>query len=315
MHPFLAAHVDGDDAPPFTRRAAHAAGVSDHALSLLVSEGRLRRPLHGTYVTAGRPDDTTSRAEALRLVVPRGCFLCDETAAFLHGADGAAGSANDDLRTHVVRCFRPAEAGRLRRTTTDSGERTLLESDLMEVAGLVTTTPLRTALDLGRLRPRGRALAAMDALARVGDFGAPELVAELPRLRRQRGVVQLRQLAPLVDRGAQSPPESILRLAWYDARLPPPETQIEVVLNGVSRFLDLGTRKLRFAAEYDGVDFHADPEQVRDDLERRRLFSERRWHIEVFSRADLAGPAADPVGRLIRTFHDHVRRTRPGHRL
>lgn len=55
--------------------------------------------------------------------------------------------------------FRPGDGGRVRNTLCDSGRRTVLErGDLVELGGLVSTTPLRTALDLGRLRHADRAL-------------------------------------------------------------------------------------------------------------------------------------------------------------
>lgn len=314
MDDFLEQHLDGEQPRPFTRGAAVRAGVADHELERLVDEGRLRRPVYGTYAATALPDDVATRAAALRLVVPPGAFLCDETAAYLHGADGAAEAANDDLAPHVVRCFRPPDDGRVRRDGVRGGERALAPEDLELVDGLAVTTAPRTALDLGRLRSRGRALAAMDSLAAAGGFAAADLVREVPRFRGERGVVQLRELAPLVDPGAQSPPESILRLAWHDAGLPAPETQVEVLLEGVPRRIDVGTRRTRFGAEYDGLEFHADPEQVRDDLARRRLFEERRWHIEVFGRADIFGPGADPTGRLVRAYDDHLHRVRPGTR-
>ena len=48
-----------------------------------------------------------------------------------------------------------------------SGERTLGPDDLMRVGGIWVTTPLRTALDLGRLLRRDQALAGLDAMLRL----------------------------------------------------------------------------------------------------------------------------------------------------
>ena len=66
--------------------------------------------------------------------------------------------------------FKHADAGRLRNKLATSGERTVLPRDLMDVGGLCVTTPLRTALDLGRFLTRDQALSALDALLRLGLF-------------------------------------------------------------------------------------------------------------------------------------------------
>ena len=86
----------------------------------------------------------------------------------------------------------------------------------MVIEGVVTTTLLRTALDLGRLAHRDLAIGALDALLRHGEFSSEELLDGVARFRGQRGVVQLRALAPLTAPRAESPGESVLRLRWLD---------------------------------------------------------------------------------------------------
>ena len=52
-----------------------------------------------------------------------------------------------------------------------SGERAVEEGDLTEIAGLRVTTPLRTALDLGRLsRNNDVRLHGMDTMLSLGAF-------------------------------------------------------------------------------------------------------------------------------------------------
>ena len=97
------------------------------------------------------------RIAALRLVVPDGCFVVDRTAAWLHGAPMVL-APNDHLQPPKVSMFKHADAGRLRNELARSGERTVLPRDLMDVGGLCVTTPLRTALDLGRFLSRDQAL-------------------------------------------------------------------------------------------------------------------------------------------------------------
>jgi hypothetical protein len=294
---------------PFTRKQALAGGLTDRRLHLLVGRGQLRRPVEGVYVAAQVPDGLEVRAQVLMLVVPEGCFVCDETAAWLHGARMAM-APNSHLEVPTVSFFRPADAGRLRNALVTSGERTLAPADLMQVNGLLTTTPLRTALDLGRLRRRDQALAAMDALLGLGAFSHEELLASVERFARQRGVVQLRWLAPLADGLAESAGESALRLRWYDAGLPRPQLQISVVVDGHEVFrIDMGLEELLFGAEYDGEEWHSSPEQRAADTERRAWLSEeRRWLLEVFRRRNVYGLRQDADRRLDAAFA-HARTT------
>lgn len=283
---------------PFTRAAALRAGITDKKLRGLVAHGLLRRPVAGVYVAARLPDSWQLRAEALRLVVPRGSFACDETAAWLHGATMAL-APNSHVTLPRVAFFRPADEGRLRNPLVASGERTVAPGDLMDVDGLLVTTPLRTALDLGRLRHRDQALSALDALLRLGVFTRDELLGSVERFARQRGVVQLRWLAPLADGRAESAGESALRLRWYDAGLPAPQLQILVPREGREPLrIDLGLEELRFAAEYDGAEFHASPEQGRHDAARRVLLREMGWLVEVFDRTSVYGFGQDADLRL-----------------
>src|SRR3954470_23148466 len=271
---------------PFTRRQAVEAGISDNRLGRLVKLGLLRRPVASVYVAAQAPDTLLLRTAVLALVVPPGSFVCDRTAAWLHGA-AMARAPNEHLEVPQVSCFRPRYAGRLRNGVADSGERTVPPDDLVEVGGVLATTPLRTALDLGRLaRTRDLAMAGMDALLALGSFTHEELLSEVPRFARQRGVRRLRALSPLADGGAQSPGESALRLRWYDAGLPRPRTQVPVPLgDGATWWLDMGLEDLRFAAEYDGKEWHTSSEQVEHDRRRRNWLQRRGgWAVEVFDR-------------------------------
>ena len=165
---------------------------------------------------------------------------------------------NDHLVVPRAHVFCPP-GYRLRNGLASSGERFLRPHDIAEMGGLRVTTPLRTACDLGRLLHRDQALAAMDSIARLRRFSVTELVASVPRYAGYRGVVQLRAFAPLVDPEAESPPESILRLRWLDVGLPRPRCQVPVASpRGGTWWLDMGLEDERYAAEYDGEEFHGE---------------------------------------------------------
>lgn len=294
---------------PFTRKQALAAGLNDRRLRFLVGRGLLKRPIVGVYVGAHVPDSTDLRARVVRLVAPPGAFVCDETAAWLHGARMAM-APNSHLFVPKVCFFRLADAGRIRSPLAVSGERTVTDEDLTTVGGVLTTTPLRTACDLGRLRRRDQAIAALDALLSLGVFTREELLLAIERFAKQRGVRQLRWLAPLADGRSESYGESVLRLRWYDAGLPTPQLQISVVVNGREVFrLDIGLEELLFAAEYNGEQWHTSAAQVAKDASRLTwLAEERDWWIEVFDKGNVHGRGQDADVRLRRAFEEVKRR-------
>ena len=128
------------------------------------------------------------------------------------------------------------------------------------------TTALRTACDLGRMLWRFDALAAIDGFLRAG-VDHDELFDEIDRFKGFRGVVQLRRLAAIADKGAESGPESALRLHWHEASIPAwPQTQIWVPGDdGTPRFrIDIGDPEVRFGAEYYGEEFHDEDAEEHD---------------------------------------------------
>lgn len=294
---------------PFTTAMARDVGLTYKALHRLTDSGALRRPIEGVYVGADLPDTIELRCRMLALVVPADCFVCDRTAAWLHAGDRALGP-DEHLGVPPVSCFRPSDAGRLRNGLADSGEREIRPRDLMEVRGLVVTTPLRTALDLGRLQPTlDLRLHGMDTMLGLERFSHEQLLAEVPRFNRRRGVVTLRVLAPLADGGSESFGESALRRRWYDAGLPRPRTQVPVEIDGTVYRLDMGLEEERCAAEYDGAAWHSTAAQRQRDDTRRMLLADAGWRIEVFRRSQVFGHGQDADRRLRIAFLDV--RTRP----
>lgn len=273
---------------PFTSGQARQVGVDGNVLARLVRQGLLRRVVRGVYVDTAVPDSIGERARALALAVPEAAVITDATAAWLFGVDVLpAGSYFGPMPP--VQYFRLSDHTRIRRSSVQSGRRMLEDSDLLSIGDVVVTTPLRTACDLGRSLRRERALGAMDALLHLGDFTAAELGAQVDRFRGRRGVVQLRELVPLADGRAESLRESELRLMWIDAGLPRPDLQIPVLQrSGHEPFrLDLGDARVKYAAEFDGEEWHSTPEQIARDAWRRRLIRGDGWTIDVFRKADL----------------------------
>ncbi len=296
---------------PFTTQQALLAGVTRNVLTRFVRQGLLRRVVKGVYVDATVADTLRLRAQALAMVVPETAVVTDRTAAWLHGVDILA--PGDHLALPPISIFQPAGKTRVRTAVSLGGERGLSADDVTCVHGIPVTTPLRTALDLGRLTPRDHAIGALDGLLRQGTFTKDDLVAEVERFKGFRGVVQLRLLAPVADGRAESPAESVLRLRWLDAGLPCPDLQIVILdEHGHEKYrLDLGLEEIRYAAEYDGRDFHSSTaQQGRDRLRRQWLRDRRGWTVDVLDHDNVFGPR-QRAGAIIRAGI----RTAKGNRL
>jgi hypothetical protein len=291
---------------PFSAREATRAGVDASLRRRLVERGLLRPVLRGVFVAGGVPDSLRLRVAALELVVPDHAVVVDRTAAWLHGVDALPRSAIHRMPALDVVS---RESSRLRRPGVASGVRDLRTRDVEHFGRLTVTTSLRTACDLGRRLWRFDALAAIDGFLRLGlDHGL--LLSESERFKGHRGVRQLRELVPLGDPGAESPPESALRLHWYDAELPKPETQIWVPDDdGRPRFrIDVGHREVRYGAEYFGEEFHPDEQDDHDEARLAWLRKRRDWVMDVFMKTDVYGTALVASDRLRHGFADAVAR-------
>lgn len=276
---------------PFTTRHARDHGLSRDHLGALCREGLLAHPMRGCFHVAHLPDSLDLRVSCLRILVPSACVVTDRTAGWLHGASMIL-APGDHLVVPKVSVFH-LPGNRLRNDLSRSGERTLAERDITEIQGVRVTTPIRTACDLGRLLSRDSSFAALDSMLGLGQFTHDDLNREVERFRGYRGVRRLRTFAPLADGRSESFGESVLRLRWYDGGAPClPETQIEVFSEG-GRFVarvDLGVERWRYAAEYDGAEFHG-PEQAEQDRRRREQLYELGWIVDVFRQEHLFGRA------------------------
>ena len=273
---------------PFQAQFARDVGVPQHLLTELVRRRLLLQPLKGVYVARQLSDSTWLRTECLRLVVPDDAVIVDRHAAWLLGAPMSL-EPGENIEARPISVFRPSGHGRLRNDLSHSGERNLRPSDVMELDRLLVTTPLRTAWDLGRVRYPEPALSGIDAMLRLG-VDKSELLDGVERFKGMRWVTTLRAVARLGDGRAASPPESVLRLRWIQAHLPEPVPQLEV-RDGkhLLGLLDLGNEELRYAAEYDGEEWHSSPDEQEHDRLRRHAIRNEGWIVDVFTRKDVFG--------------------------
>lgn len=286
---------------PFTDADLTAIGIPRARRRRAQRGGAIRPVVRGVFVRTGLPDTLELRARAVSRVVRPHHVVTDRTAAWLHGVDAHVYAEHDGVPSVEMCALRWHEPTSL--SGTDCRTRDLRPDDVTTLLGVPVTTPLRTALDLGCCLRRREAFAAINALARLHRFDGNDLQRELPRFRRRRGVIQLRELVAVAEPRLESQRESWMLLAIVDASLPLPEPQVWIEVDGVRRYrLDLAYRRLRVCIEYDGDAAHRGREAY--DEERRRWLRDHGWTVIVLTEGDFTGDALDRWLRQLRAALD-----------
>lgn len=240
---------------------AQAAGLEQRSGALAAKRGTL------TVLDprASTPADRWSRkrrahalATAGSVLVNRSHVAAHRSAAIVHGLPTMRVPAAPELSVTP------------RRTTHRRGahEATLRAGDVCRWWGVPSTTIPRTIADLMRTDRRDGLMAA-DAALHEGLVTVDELAATLARMRRWPGVPQARELLSFADPLAESPLESLTRLALHDDGVPPPELQVEIAVPGrrVPYRVDMLWPRHRLILEVDGLGKYNDAVLRR---ERRR---------------------------------------------
>ncbi len=119
----------------------------------------------------------------------------------------------------------------------------------------------------------------------------------LGRHRNLQGIVKAREALALMRVGADSGPETLLRLAMRDAGLPEPDLQITLWQGKGAPSADAGYRQRKIALQYDG-DHHLDEPQRHSDRRRDNAFVAAGWTVLIFTQRDLANGFQDAVIRI-----------------
>jgi uncharacterized protein DUF559 len=161
------------------------------------------------------------------------------------------------------------------------------------------TPPAWTAVEVARELRRPRALATLDAALRSETCSRGELWRAAVDQAGRRGIVAVRELIPLADALAESPMESEARLAMIDGGLPHPKLQYEIIDgNRELRRVDFAWPEQRVAVEYDGIDWHSDPDAMRRDRKRRAALEDVGWVVISIVFEDVRYRAWELVARI-----------------
>lgn len=272
---------------PFVGSEALATGaISERAMR------RLYAPIYpGVYVPRDATVSARDRAQGAWLWSKRRGIVAGLSAAAVLGAKYIDGSEPAEL----IHDNRRAPTKLVVRT-----ER-VLPSELMTMTAMRVTTPARTAFDLGRhLEDRTVAVQRLDALANATGLKHVDVEAVIAAHAGARGLPRLRRVLPLMDAGAESPQETVARLALIDAGLPAPQTQVRV-FDEYRQFLarlDMAYEDFKVGIEYDGPQHWTDPSVRQRDIDKQFALTELDWVIIRVSRDLLRYRRATYVARV-----------------
>ncbi|MBX7435273.1 hypothetical protein JDV09_24695 [Mycobacterium sp. Y57] len=233
-----------------------------------------RRLFPDVYVPAEAILTLRERTTGAWLWSGRNAIVTGRAAAALHGAKWVGRTVPIEL---IFRCGRPPPGIVARNERIDADE-------IAERAGLLVTTPQRTALDLARHLPRDHAVASLDALAQATDVKAVDVLALAQRYPGARGIARAVTALSLMDGGAQSPRETWLRLILVDEWRDPVRTQIKVDDGSQTSYLDMGYDEPMVGLEYEGAHHSQDRLTYVKDIGRAEFIERQGWHdIRVVS--------------------------------
>lgn len=235
--------------------------------------------------------------------------LCHFTAARIWRV-GLPLWADCDWRIHLAR----PRGGSIPRRANVAGHRLDLRSgDVVMLDGVRVTSPERTYLDLAATLPLDDLVAAGDSLVsehgpefpspRVALTSIEALDAMLLQHAGARNIRRAREALGLVRVGADSPPETHLRLAIIRGGLPEPELNHVVWGPGGAPELwpDAAYPSYGVALQYDGV-HHSEPGQHLRDISRARVTDRLGWLEVRVSKEDLLGERPAVIGRVRRAL-------------
>jgi very-short-patch-repair endonuclease len=280
----------------------------------LVRRGDLIALAHGVYATA-------DFADRLLMVPNRACILragsalatagpgsvaSHHTAALLHGLDllGRPPSA--------VAITRPPGVG------SKSGKRGVhvytARLPSSHVGGRFTipvTTVSRTVVDLARNGDFRAGVVAADSALHQRLASKKDLLRVLADCERSRGKRMAEQVVAFADKLAESPLESIARVAMRDCGLPQPELQVVVQCKNASYRTDFLWRRFWTVAEVDGAVKYDDRSQAMRQLRRDADLREAGYEVVHFSWQEITSTPLHVAG-VIRAAFERGKRLHGG---
>ncbi|AYF98734.1 hypothetical protein [Protaetiibacter intestinalis] len=267
-----------------TRPEALDQGFTDRQVAALIRLKQLHRVRPGEYAL---PEEWTTAEphERHRELVLRTSERVAEPQVYSHLAAAALwgirilGTWPTRVDVLVPRSSGGRSSGRLRRHAIGYDDR-----DVVELDGILVTSPAQTVVDLARMLPFMDAVVAADSALGTAFGRAPlttlDEISKIVRAAgRGRGVARARAALAFADRRAEAPPETVSRVGATVLGFPPPEPQKEFATASGRRRVDLWWGAFGRVGESDGRAKYTDPALLRgrspDEVFRREKQRDR----------------------------------------
>ncbi|MBC6465230.1 endonuclease domain-containing protein [Actinomadura alba] len=184
-----------------------------------------------------------------------------------------------DLRIHVAVPAKTPTPPRHRGMKVH--EYTIAPEQIGRIDTFLVVRPERLFLELSAALPRIDLIVAGDQMLRRELTDSDSLRGFLSQCYRRRGVQRARAAVPHLEKNADSPPETRLRMLLVDAGLPRPVANQDVH-NGWGVWLakpDLSYPAQKIAIQYEGGHHREDPRQYSYDIERDGRLIDLGWIV------------------------------------
>jgi predicted transcriptional regulator of viral defense system len=265
------------------------------------SAGQVRTLVrHGAIVPIGRGRYVSKAVSRQFATVPHSDHVLRCAAALAdNGPEGVISHASAAL-IHTIDLIgdQPAEVTITSRNGGRRGHRNgihtyanaMPDQHIVSKYGLRVTTPARTVLDLARTLSFGAGVVAADSALHQGLTTVAELLYVAGPYRQRRGGHRLHRVVMFADGLAESPLESLARVAFDEGGLPPPELQARIAAanDDVIGRADFLWRRYKLIVEVDGeAKYDADPRRARAELLRDKALRRAGYEVIHFSWAEI----------------------------
>jgi Protein of unknown function (DUF559) len=172
------------------------------------------------------------------------------------------------------------------------------------------TSVERTVIDLARTLPFRSGVVVADSALHGFQTGKPHLLNMIRDCSRWPGIEKARRVVEFSDLLAESPFESIARVAFRDGGLPPPMLQVYITAGvRVIARVDFLWNEHATIAEADGAMKYADPERARQQLRRDADLRRAAYEVVHFTWHELVS-APEQVIQSVRAAFGRAARLR-----
>jgi hypothetical protein len=276
-------------------------GLTKAEIRIMVRNGVLTPVRLGVYARAAVANSRLLLIAAAVAQVGR-CSASHQDAAVIHGL--ALLKRPSAAVISVSRPRRGAEGHRAGRPAVWIHSALMPRSHVTVQSRVPVTTVARTVVDVARTTPFRAGVVTADSALRQKKTTKDELRAVTAVMNRWPGITRARNVIAFADPRAESPFESISRVAFRDGGLPPPKLQqwIDDGHGCMIGRVDFFWPEHRTIAEADGAAKYADPDKAILQLERDTDLRDAGYEVVHFTWWELNRVPEVVIGRIRTCF-------------